>query len=244
MRTMTRMERAGTIAGVVAFVGLAAFAGSKWAEAARAKESETHAKEQARSALEQVATLSADARTSAPEQQREALSRIEDIAGAQAKPVQGERGEQGERGIRGEPGPPGPAGQPGMAGPPGRPPTLAEIEMGVTNVLAARPDLLPRGPAGPAGRSITGPAGPPGPQGEPGQGPAGPAGPPGPTGPAGESVTGPQGEPGVAGATGPQGPPGPAGPAPSSWTFTWNRRSYTCLPTEPASTVYRCTETG
>lgn len=191
-----------------------------------ARERESAAKtvalgEAARLAAQVDALLAVAKAAPAPEQgqlidQARALS--------EATKVMGERGAAGERGPAGVGGPIGPQGPAGesIIGPVGS-----------------------TGPPGPAGQSIVGPRGEPGvagamglagPPGEPG-----PVGPAGPQGPPGESITGP------AGPQGPQGPVGPTGPAgepPSSWTFRWANRTWTCTPSTPGATTYTCSTTS
>lgn len=242
MRGLTRSERRWFVgaAAVALLAVLALLALMATMSAQNARQDERIAAEEA-ARDDQAAVLSAlDAKITeaqqapTPDAKDEALDEakaLSDVGQAVAAP--GPRGERGEPGIVGAP------------GPPGRPPTLAEVEMGVANVLAANPGLLPPGPAGPpgpSGQSVVGPPGAPGKDGASVVGPPGPQGPPGPpgasvTGPAGPA--GPQGEPGPAGAVGPQGPPGPA---PTSFTFTFRRSAYTCAPVEPGSLDYACAE--
>lgn len=246
MRGLTRSERRWFVgaAAVALLAVLALLALMATMSAQNARQDERIAAEEA-ARDDQAAVLSAlDAKITeaqqapTPDAKDEALDEakaLSDVGQAVAQPgPRGERGESGERGPMGFPGPPGE---------PGRPPTLAEVEMGVANVLAANPGILPRGPAGPpgmAGQSVTGPTGPPGPPGPAGKDGAagvGTPGPQGPPGPPGESVTGPAGPAGPQGEPGAVGPQGPAGPAPASFTFTVGRRVYVC-----AAPDYACAE--
>lgn len=250
MRGLTRTERrwfiaaaAGVALAVVAMLGL------MWALQAKVASQDERLAREAEARRTQATVLAAlDAKITEaqeepdPERKQEALTEARVLADVGQTVTPGPRGDRGPR------------GDPGPQGIPGRPPTAAEVAMGVSNVLAANPGLLPRGPAGPVGPAGAAVAGPAGPQGEPGPaGPPGEPGPQGPAGPPGESVTGPagppgsQGEPGATGAAGEPGavgPAGPPGPAPASWTFSINRRSWTCVPTAPGSLDYGCTEAG
>jgi hypothetical protein len=191
---------------------------------------ESRAKDEA---LEQVAELSerqaakVDELARAPEADRpEIIDQLQALT--QAANVTAQRGERGERGPQGIPGPPGPPGPRGFDGPPGA--TGATGPAGLPGAPGSP------GPTGPVGR--TGAVGPPG---EPGA--AGPAGPPGEPGPPGaDGAPGPAGPKGDTGDIGPNGPMGPPGPPPASWTFQWRRSSWVCVPTEPGSLDYTCTE--
>lgn len=249
MRGLTRTERRWFIAAAAA-VGLAAVVLGiiMWVLQSRVAAQDEQIAREVEARRTQATVLAAlDAKITEaqeepdPERKQEALTEARVLADVGQTVIPGPRGDRGPR------------GDPGPQGIPGRPPTAAEVAMGVSNVLAANPGLLPRGPAGPsgpAGAAVAGPAGPqgaPGQQGPPGESVAGPPGPPGEsiTGPPGPP--GPQGEPGAAGPAGEPGavgPPGPPGPAPASWTFSIKRQTWTCTPVAPGSLDYGCTEAG
>lgn len=72
--------------------------------------------------------------------------------------LRGQAGEAGRNGIDGKDGAPGAAGKDGAPGAPGKdapPPTQEQVTLGVANVLAANPGLLPKGDTGPAPASFT-----------------------------------------------------------------------------------------